>query len=131
MCLRRNVLSTAPGLFNRPQKIFGSKPCPMDIYYRSYGCKPVPPGLTAQANQDVKRLLLCGRSQSNLMVLYQPLFRFPAARTIIIKVPVYVIRHPVSHHMIGCPGQFIAQCLDCYYTILLCLFTLVESLKFG
>jgi len=47
------------------------------------------------------------------------------------KKLIHIIGHLISHHIVGCPGQLIAQCLYGNNAICLCHLALIESLSMG
>lgn len=47
------------------------------------------------------------------------------------KELLWIIGHLISHNVVGCPGQFVAQCLDSNYWFSLCHLALVECLGMG
>ena len=46
---------------------------------------------------------------------------------LILKQLYFIKRHPVTHHVIGCPADFVTQCLCGNYFICLSSFALIKS----
>ena len=121
---KAQVVYTDPYPLMRNQKTFGTMPCPIGIYHKSYGYYPTLSWFTAWA---VKKLKITGWDgcQSNLMVLPTP-FLVHRSSQFLSKEFLWIKLHLVSHHIVCRPCQFVCQRTVRHHEVFLGGFTIIK-----